>query len=147
MFPQATPSIAEVYGVSFLAAIVYLMYLQAEWHGIPINSGFHTAYISKGGYKLGYLLSKYLKAVLTNLILCAVILLLMFSQGFQSVGCEPVMLVWAFVNPFFIFAFSNLLTLKYDVSYKYTQRAITQMAAFLGVFVLIQSGTIAYANS
>lgn len=27
LFPEATPSIAEVYGVSTLAAIVYIMYL------------------------------------------------------------------------------------------------------------------------
>lgn len=73
VFPLANPNVAEIYGVITLAAIIFVMNLQIKWMGKPINSGFYEAYITQGGYKSGYLLAKYAKAVVTNIMLCVVI--------------------------------------------------------------------------
>ena len=147
VFPIANPSIAEVYGASALAASLYIMYLQITWHTAPIYSGFHDAYISKGGFKIGYQLVKYAKAVLTNMILCSVILILLFSQGFQSRGIAPVMALWSFVNPLMIYAYGNLFVLRTKVSPAYVKILISWIGLIVAVFALTIAGTVAFANS
>ena len=73
LLPQAIPKVAEAYGVTTLATCIIIMMKQIEWHGKPINSGFHHAYLVKGGTKTGYLVAKYLKMVLSNLVLLIVL--------------------------------------------------------------------------
>ena len=80
LMPQASPTVAEAFGVTTLAACIYLMVKQIEWHGKPIQSGFHHAFLAKGGTKTGYLLSKYLKLVLSDAILVAVLFFLIYTQ-------------------------------------------------------------------
>jgi hypothetical protein len=82
LFPNFFPGIAEIFSISLLAATYYLMDLQVEWHGKPVNSRFYETFLVKGGYPSGYLCSKYLKLVLSNMILIAVFILVVFGQRF-----------------------------------------------------------------
>ena len=146
VFPIATPSIAEVYGTSALAATLYIMYLQISWFTAPIYSGFHDAYISKGGYKVGYQLAKYTKAVLTNALLCCVILILLHSQGFASRGIAPIMVLWSFINPLMLYAYGNLFVLRLRVSPAYVKLIVAWMGTIIAVFALTIAGSVAFAN-
>lgn len=46
IFPLANPNVAEIYGVTTLAAIIFVINAQVKWIGKPINSGFYDAYIT-----------------------------------------------------------------------------------------------------
>ena len=94
MFPSSKPEIAEVFGVSIVAAIVWLMDLQIKWHGKPINSGFYEAYLLKGGYPRAYLCSKYLKAVVSNFVLVLVLLGLIYGMRIMLISAPIVAFFW-----------------------------------------------------
>jgi len=146
MYPTSHPPIAEVFGVSVLAATIYLMSLQAKWHGKPVNSGFYEAFLLKGGYPRGYLCSKYLKAVCSNLAMVAVLILLIFGQKFILDAAPIIFVVWCFVNPLFVLATSNTWAISMKTDYKYVQKRLIFLTGTIGMLAYISAGTIAFSQ-
>ena len=50
LFPEADPLIAEAFGGAVLAGAIYVMIKQIEWYGKPINTGFFSSFLIKGGH-------------------------------------------------------------------------------------------------
>ena len=76
------------------------MVKQVKWYGFPINTGFHSALMIKGGRKTGYFFVKYLKAVLSNIIFIAIMYILVYVQKFSLSGTGLITFFWIFINPF-----------------------------------------------
>ena len=147
LMPMWSPGIAEVYGVTILAAIGYLVLKQAEWHGRPIHSGFHSAYLAKGGFKTSYLLTKYLKLVLADVILMTVIVVMIYGQKLAIPGTTYVLILWIFMNPLFILASSNFLTLRLGLHYNEVKKYLTILLGAVGVVAFIIAGVIAFSQT
>ena len=80
LFPMAEPLVAEVYGVSTIAAVTFVVAIQVALHGKPINSGFYDAFKAMGGTKTSYQFTKYLMMILLNFLMCCVIYLFLMAQ-------------------------------------------------------------------
>ena len=106
------PQVAEVYGVSILTAVAYVIIQLNRWHGKPINSGFHDAFIAKSGYKVGYLLSKYLKGVLAHTVVIVVVMIAIYGRGFRMPGNFAIFCLFILINPLMVLAFSSFTTIN-----------------------------------
>ena len=76
------------------------MIKQVKWHGYPIQTGFYSAFLVKGGQKTGYFFVKYLKAVLANIIFILLMYTLVYAQKFTLNGTGLMTFFWIFINPF-----------------------------------------------
>ena len=83
-----------------------LMASQAEAHGRPIESGFYEASLLKGNHRSSYLLSKYVKDFLFNMLMLGVLNLTLLIFGLRLTACLELLILWAAVNPFFVYALS-----------------------------------------
>jgi hypothetical protein len=140
------PTVAEVFAVSISAATVYLMSLQIKWHGKPINSGFYEAYLLKGGFPRAYIWSKYLKAVCSNLVMIAVLFIFIFGMKFCLFTSLIICIIWSFVNPLFVLAFSNIWTIHFDMDFRFVQQRILLFSVATGILAYISAGVIAYSQ-
>ena len=107
LFPNSKPTVSEVYGVAILASLVYILQVQAEWHGKPISSGFYDAFILKGGYMTSYNLSKYLKMVITNIELLLMLIVITLSKKMLIPGIGLILALWILTSPLMILAMSS----------------------------------------
>ena len=146
MFPSSKPEIAEVFGVSIVAAIVWLMDLQIKWHGKPINSGFYEAYLLKGGYPRAYLCSKYLKAVVSNFFLVLVLLGLIYGMRIMLISAPIVAFFWCFINPLFVLSLSSSWTINFNMDYRFVQQRLRFLALGTGILSYFTAGVIAFSQ-
>ena len=91
---------AEVFGGAVFAGAIYIMIKQIKWHGYPIQTGFYSSFLVKGGQKTGYFFVKYLKAVLANIIFILLMYTLVYAQQFTLNGTGLITFFWIFINPF-----------------------------------------------
>ena len=119
-YPLSHPSVAEVYGVAVLAAVFVGIRELNTWHGKPINSGFHDAFLAKGGYKMTYAFTKYLKGVLANAMIVAIVSIMIYARGFRMPGTTGVLLSFCLVNPLMVIGMSTSVALRAGLSYKVT---------------------------
>lgn len=144
-YPLTKPQVAEVYGVSVLTAVAYVIIQLNKWHGKPINSGFHDAFIAKGGYKFGYLLSKYLKGVLAHTVVIAVVMIAIYGRGFRMPGNFLIFVLFILINPLMVLAFSSFFTINRNLSYKLSESLLNNITGYLMVFALVSAGSLAYS--
>ena len=58
-----------------------------------------------------YFLSKYVKSVIFNLLLITIWAFIKLCFRFEISGASAILIIWIFVNPFFVFAVSNFVIL------------------------------------
>ena len=83
-----------------------------------MNSGFHDAVITNGGYKSGYAIVKYLKGVLAHIMVVAIIVLVIYGRGFRLPGNVPIFIIFILTNPLFLISASTFFTIRSNISYK-----------------------------
>jgi hypothetical protein len=103
LLPAEKPAIAEVYGVSLLAAFTVVIIYQVEWYGRPISSGFYASFVASGGSRSSYFCSKYLKAIIANLVFAGVLLGLMLAQGLDVFLFWDLVIMCCFIAPLWVF--------------------------------------------
>lgn len=145
LFPPYKPAIAEVFSVSILTATMYLVLKQVEWHGKPVNSGFYETFLVQGGSQSGYMISKYLKMVLSNLFMILALCILLYGQSFYLWGSLPNIFAWALVNPVYMIYLSSVLTIFSKQSYKITQRILLSFGVLLFMIAFISAGIFAFS--
>lgn len=109
MLPQEKPAIAEIYGVSILAACTVVIIAQVQIFAKPVDEGFMQNFTTSGGSKLSFVFSKYLKALLFNLVLFVVTMGFLEAQRFYSEGFWSIMLIYCFIEPLYVLALSSIL--------------------------------------
>lgn len=139
--------IAEIYGATILAATVVVMVFQVTIFGKPISSGFFSAFAASGGHKESYFWSKYLKAVLANLVLTACTLTMITMEKFYCLGFWLFLILWSIINPLYLFTLTAAKVIVGDRSYKYQIMKVYNTAAAFGVLSLMTAGTIIYSQN
>lgn len=142
LLPTNKPATVELFAVSACAAVIYLMYKQADWHGRPISSGFHNAYVIKAGSKSGYLCSKYVKLIVSNLILVSALVLMIYGQKLAIEGAGGILLFWILLNPIYVMAMSSAITLSRKRNYRETKKYLMATSTFIGALAMMGVGVI-----
>lgn len=119
-YPSVKTSVAEVFSISILTAATLLMMEQVTWHGRPIEAGLYHAQLIKGGYMSAYFLSKYIKCVLFNFLLCAVWTAIKLMFRLRVSGANMLIILWCLLNPLFVFTLSNIFTMFYRQRHQFT---------------------------
>ena len=103
------------------------------------------AFLAKGGDKTGYYCDKYLKLALSNAILVAVILFLVYLQRLDIGGAIPICILWIFASPFMIIAFNNFFILNLEGTHEDASKKIEAMGGSFITLAFIVAGVIAFS--
>ena len=146
MLPQWKPAIAEGFGLSLLTATVVVMTFQVKDFGEPINKGFLTVFMSSGGYRQSYIWTKYIKAVLVNLMMSGVFLALLYSKKFDDHGINTFILMWCFINPLYVIQVTSYFVIKNRSNYMYAVKFILWTSSIMAVLILFSAGNQVYTE-
>ena len=90
--------------------------------------------------------AKYLKMIISDLLLVIVLLFLLSIQRFSLPGAIQICVIWAFVNPIMVLAFNNWFILRSEVSYLSVITQFKLFAQVFGIFAFLSAGMIAYSQ-
>lgn len=90
-----------------------------------------------------YFLSKYIKCVLFNGLLCTVWAFFIWCFRLRISGFS-IIFIWVVINPFFVFTISNFLVLWHHKRYQMVQTTILIISSVLGILIYLRSASIAF---
>ena len=82
--------------------------------------------------------------VFFNLILYLVFSIIKLCFRMMISGAELILILWIFINPFFVLTVSYFFTLILRKKHQLAQAAIISISSFLGFVVFLRSGLIAF---
>lgn len=96
----------------------------------------------KAGSKSGYTCSKYIKLIISNLLLLAVLFFMVYAQKLAIEGAGLLLLFWVLINPIFVMAISSKITLSGKLHYNETNQYLSTTFVFLGGLALLGVGVV-----
>jgi len=116
------------------------MVKQVEWHGRPIESHFYAASLLKGNHHSAFLLARYIKDVLFNLMLIIMFAVILQLFKMDQMSMLPACFFWCFTNPSFVYFVSYLTTWTFGAKYNIAQAAIILSSSIVFITVFSFSG-------
>ena len=99
----------------------------------------------KGGRKSSFYVTKYLKLALSNAVLIAVILILIYGQKLAIGGAVPICITWIFFSPFMVLAFNHFFILALEGTYEETSKKIQALGGSFITLAFITAGAVAFS--